>query len=155
MSFFKKNNKCYPITSFHDTNNVFEKIDLHETSKMPEEGWIQSCVHCSVYTSSTIPFTRSTYINKDCEFYFYLCNYCKKKIYKDVKEYVLFSKNCKKMIRKYKINHLKIDFKKGEIEDRTESPIATAIETSVDVDDIKYVYGQTDLEAELPVISIS
>ena len=105
MKLLKKNNKCVPITFFQDTNNVFEKIDLHETSRMPEEG-------CGLYTSSTILFTRSSYVNKECEFWFYLCKYCNNNISNDVKEYILFSKKCNKMVRKYKIQNLKINLSK-------------------------------------------
>lgn len=140
MSFLKKHNKCYPITPFHNQNNVFEKIDLHEPSRMPEEGWIHSCVNCGLFTSSSILFTRSTYINKNCEFWFYLCRYCKHTISEDVKEYILFSKKCSNMIREYKIKNLKINLK---------DEIKTAIHKTVSN------YGQTDLEAELPEISIS
>jgi hypothetical protein len=140
MNWLKKNNKCFPITSFHDTNNVFEKIDLHEKSSLPDEGWIHSCVDCGVYTASTILFTRSTFINKECEFWFYLCKYCKTKISNDVKKYILFSKKCSKMIRKYKIKNIKIDLN-DEIKALTNEVVSN--------------YGQTDLEAELPEISIS
>jgi hypothetical protein len=112
MKLFKKNNKCVPITFFQDTNNIFEKIDLHETSRMPEEGWLHSCTKCGLYTSSTILFTRSSYVNKECEFWFYLCKYCNHNISNDVKEYILFSKKCNKMVRKYKIQNLKINLSK-------------------------------------------
>ena len=140
MSFLKKNNKCFPITSFHETDNVFEKIDLHEPSRMPEEGWIHTCVSCGLYTASTILFTRSNYINKNCEFWFYLCKYCKNTISNDVKEYILFSKKCSKMIRKYKIENLKIN-----IDDEINKKIHHVVTNQ----------GHTDLEAELPDISIS
>lgn len=140
MSFLKKNNKCFPITSFHDTDKVFEKIDLHEPSRMPEEGWIHTCVSCALYTASTILFTRSNYINKSCEFWFYLCKYCKNTISNDVKEYILFSKKCNKMIRKYKIENLKIN-----IDDEINKKIHHVVNNQ----------GHTDLEAELPDISIS
>jgi hypothetical protein len=142
MSILKKNNKCFPIRSFYsmDTNNISEKIELHENTNMPEEGWIQGCVKCGVYTSYTTQFERSTYINKDCDFCFYLCRHCKNIISDDVKEYIIFSKKCNKMIRKYKIKNLKINLDK-ELIDTGELRVST--------------YGHTDLEAELPEISIS
>ena len=125
MKCFKKNNKCFPITTLN--NDVFEKIDLHDKSKMPEQGWIHSCVNCGLYTASTILFNRSTYINKQCEFWFYLCKHCNHKISDNVKDYIVFSKRCSKMVRKYKIKNLKLNLDQGH----------------------------TDFEAELPEISIS
>ncbi len=102
-----KHNKCIPITSFN--NDVFEKIDLYEKSSMPDKGWIHSCVKCGFYTAKTILFTRSFFINKNCEFWIYLCNSCKKRISYDIKDYIVFSKKGSSMVRDYKIQNLKLN----------------------------------------------
>lgn len=125
MNCLRKNNKCFPITSL--SNDVFEKIDLHDKSRMPEEGWIHSCVNCGIYTASTILFDRSIYVNKHCEFWFYLCKHCNSTISDNVKDYMMFSKKCCSMVRKYKIKNLKLNLNQG----------------------------QTDFVAELPEISMS
>ena len=49
MKCFKKNNKCFPITVLK--NDVFEKIDMHEKSRMPESGSQQ---HLENKTSAAI-----------------------------------------------------------------------------------------------------
>ncbi len=104
MNCFKKHNKCFPITSLK--NDVYEKIDIHDKSKMPEQGWIHSCVNCGLYTASTILFNRSNHSKKNYEFWFYLCKHCNMKIARNVKEYTIFNKHCSNMIRRYKIKNL-------------------------------------------------
>ena len=138
MNCLRKSDKCVPVIEFDsnfdfsdlasttkihprtndntivDTEKAnlnFKQIDLHEKSRMPEEGWIHSCVNCGLFTASTILFSRSTYLNNNCEFWFYLCKYCNNSISDNVKDYILFSKKCSNMIRKYKINNIKIDLK--------------------------------------------
>lgn len=120
MNWFKKNNKCIPITSLE--NDVFEKVDLHDKSRMPEHGWIHCCVNCGIYTASTILFNRSVYLNKQCEFWFYLCKYCNSKISDHVKDYIVFSKRCSSMIRRYKIKNLKLKLHQGQTDFVEELP---------------------------------
>ena len=117
-------NKCIPITSFN--NDVFEKIDLYEKSAMPDEGWFHSCVNCVLYTANTILFTRSFFLNKNCEFWMHLCNSCNKRISHGIKDYIIFSKKSSSMVRDYKIQNLKLNHQ-----------------------------GHTDLDALPPVISNS
>ena len=59
---------------------------------MPSYGWIHSCVNCGLYTASTILFNRSIYINKHCEFWFYLYKHCNHKISDNV-DIILFLVN--------------------------------------------------------------
>ena len=102
MNYFKKN-KCAPITSL--SNDVFEKVELYEPSNMPKIGWIHSCILCCTFTSRTLLFNRTPHLNKNYEFYTYLCGPCIQKISDDVKHYIIFSKKASSLIRRYKINN--------------------------------------------------
>ena len=65
---------------------------------------------CS-FTSKTLLFDRTHYLNKNYEFHTYLCKTCVGKISDNIRHYILFSKKASSMTRRYKIrnfnrNHL-------------------------------------------------
>ena len=110
MNCFKKQ-RCAPITSLNNDVFVFEKVELYEPSHMPKIGWIHSCIMCASFTSKTLLFDRTHYLNKNYEFHTYLCKTCVGKISDNIRHYILFSKKASSMMRRYKIrnfnrNHL-------------------------------------------------
>lgn len=54
----------------------YKKIFIYRDSRLPEEGWIQSCFHCYTYTSNTIDYTviRRRKTIYECDVY--LCPTC-------------------------------------------------------------------------------
>ena len=104
MNYFKKQ-RCTPITSLNNDVFVFEKVELYESSHMPKIGWIQSCIMCASFTSKTLLFDRTYYLNKNYEFHTYLCKTCVGRISDNIRYYILFSKKASSMMRRYKIRN--------------------------------------------------
>ena len=103
------NNKCSPITSLNNDVFEFENIELYEASHMPKKGWIHSCIICGSFTSRTILFDKTQYLNKNYNFNMYVCNSCNGKISDNIKHYILFSKKASNMIRQHKIRHFPVN----------------------------------------------
>ena len=81
--------------------NIKNTFYLFNQSHQPEEGWLQSCFKCGVFTSKHISYstlasaspTRSTY-----SYQVYLCDYCNYFISNDIRLFIKFNKKCNKFI---------------------------------------------------------
>ena len=77
-----------------------QKFDIYYDSKMPNDGWLQSCIVCGTITSKLHFYknlTLGTKMKVNVDIYSYLCNTCKKKlINKDIFE--IYETNCEELI---------------------------------------------------------
>ena len=77
-----------------------KKVYLYRESRLPEEGWIQSCFHCYMYTSNTIDYTYIKHNNILYACDVYLCESCDKYLHKleNIEKRMLFENKCTKYL---------------------------------------------------------
>ena len=83
----------YTPTSNHKTKNLYI---YYEHEKMPENGWMQSCFKCELFTAKTLIYREEenkTYI-------VYVCNNCKKTLTNRENNF-RFRRRCEKFIKRY------------------------------------------------------
>lgn len=67
----------------------------YESKKMPENGWMQSCFKCDLFTAKTLIFREEL----DRTYKVYICNSCKKSLC-NKKDNSKFREKCNKFIEK-------------------------------------------------------
>ena len=68
----------------------------YESEKMPDNGWMQSCFKCELFTAKTLIYREQ----EDRTYIVYVCNNCKKTLTKRENN-VKFRERCDKFIKKY------------------------------------------------------
>jgi len=75
---------------------IVKSISIYRDSKLPENGWMQSCFNCYIFTAKNILF--KTHVNKNTthEFFVYLCPLCQREFKKknNEKSYIIFQNKC-------------------------------------------------------------
>ena len=84
---------------------IIKSVYIYRESKLPHNGWIQSCFNCYIFTAKNILFRTHTKSNIIYEFNVFLCPLCQRDlIKKKEKENVLlnmkFQNKCHKYIKK-------------------------------------------------------
>tara|TARA_B110000008_G_C16783149_1_gene489532 strand:- start:369 stop:674 length:306 start_codon:yes stop_codon:yes gene_type:complete len=71
-----------------DTKKRIKSVYIYRDSKLPYNGWIQSCFNCYIFTERTILF--KTYYDEDMktlyEFNVFLCPLCQRDLIKKKKK---------------------------------------------------------------------
>ena len=68
---------------------VVKKLYIYRDSRLPEEGWMQSCFRCFSYTNGSVPYDVID-VNEHLryEIYVYCCASCKNTVDSSEKEYL-------------------------------------------------------------------
>lgn len=81
-----------------------KQIYIYRESRLPEEGWLQSCFECYQFTSKTILFktykTKKIYLKIYWEFYVHVCKNCSNQLKND-ESYCDFSNKYNNYINKH------------------------------------------------------
>jgi hypothetical protein len=91
----KRNTNIVNNTNIKILPKKSELYIYYESKKMPENGWMQCCFKCDLFTSKTLIFREE----EDRIYKVYVCNSCKKTLC-NKKDNIRFRDRCNKFIEK-------------------------------------------------------